>query len=37
METRASDYDFGPMHEAVQKYLDDDYPRDGVVGDPRGR
>lgn len=25
METRPSDYDFGPMHEAVQKYLDDDF------------
>ncbi len=25
METRPHDYDFGPMHEAVQKYLDDDF------------
>ena len=25
METRGGDYDFGPMHEAVQKYLDDDF------------
>ena len=25
METRPNDYDFGPMHEAVQKYLDDDF------------
>ena len=25
METRPHDYDFGPMHEAVRKYLDDDF------------
>ena len=25
METRPNDYDFGPMHAAVQKYLDDDF------------
>ena len=25
METRPNDYDFGPMHETVQKYLDDDF------------